>query len=133
METLRARAAVEKLPEWLSKNFDHELWKPLADKCRGCGTCSAVCSTSPCFELDERDRALGAPAQPAASLAPRTQTERFRQRVMHKFSVYPHRFDAILCTGCGRCSRACEAGMRIQDLLGKLVQLAAPVPVRVTT
>jgi len=43
---------------------------------------------------------------------------------MHKFSVYPSRFDEVLCTGCGRCARACGAGMNLREILGQLVQLA---------
>ena len=39
------------------------------------------------------------------------QTARFRQRIMHKFSIYPARFGEVLCTGCGRCVRVCAAGM----------------------
>ncbi len=49
------------------------------------------------------------------------QAERLRQRVMHKFSIYPARFDAVLCTGCGRCSRTCSAGMDLPEILGQLV------------
>jgi ferredoxin len=43
---------------------------------------------------------------------------------MHKFSVYPRRFDQILCTGCGRCARTCGAGMNLREILGELVRLA---------
>jgi len=45
---------------------------------------------------------------------------------MHKFSIYPRRFDAWLCTGCGRCARACPAGMDLPEILGTLVRLSAP-------
>ena len=36
---------------------------------------------------------------------------------MHKFSIYPARFGEILCTGCGRCSRACPGGMDLPEIL----------------
>ena len=58
-----------------------------------------------------------------------SQNERFRQRVLHKFSVYPKRFDEVLCTGCGRCARACPAGMDLPEILDQIAKLAgAAVP-----
>jgi ferredoxin len=133
------RAGVSLLPEWLARNFDHELWKALALRCHGCGACAAVCSTCHCFDIVDEHDSYGEGARRrnwdfcqsarftahASGHNPRkSQTERFRQRVMHKFSIYPRRFDAILCTGCGRCARACSSGMNLPEILGRLVQLA---------
>lgn len=124
-----AAAGVSRLPEWLARNFDHQVWRSLAPRCRGCGNCSAVCSTSPCFDVDDRDRDRRQQqvARPSFASA-RTETEQFRQRVMHKFSIHPRRFDEVLCTGCGRCSRECEGGMNLPAILGQLVQLASAEP-----
>ncbi len=133
-------AAVSHLADWLARNFDHPLWKSLALRCHGCGACAAVCSTCHCFDIVDEHDGYGNGARRrnwdfcqaakftmhASGHNPRPkQTERFRQRVMHKFSIYPRRFDAILCTGCGRCARACSAGMNLPRILGELVQLAA--------
>lgn len=133
------RSGVSLLPEWLARNFDHELWKALALRCHGCGACASVCSTCHCFDIVDEHDTHGAGVRRrhwdfcqtakftahASGHNPRkSQTERCRQRVMHKFSVYPRRFDAILCTGCGRCARACAAGMNLPEILGRLVQLA---------
>ncbi len=137
------RTPVALLPEWLARNFDHPLWKSLALRCHGCGACTAVCSTCHCFDIvDEHDCfASGArrrnwdfcqsakfTAHASGHNPRKSQTERFRQRVMHKFSIYPRRFDAILCTGCGRCARACGAGMNLPEILGGLVRLARAEP-----
>jgi ferredoxin len=137
------RSGVALLPGWLARNFDHELWKTLALRCHGCGACAAVCSTCHCFDIVDEHDSYGAGARRrnwdfcqsakftahASGHNPRkSQTERFRQRVMHKFSIYPRRFDAILCTGCGRCVRACGAGMNLPEILGRLVQLARAEP-----
>ncbi len=121
-------SGVKRLPEWLARNYDHDLWRTLARKCRGCGSCSAVCSTSPCFDVDDRDAGTRRRGAKAAGAPRPTQTEQFRQRVMHKFSIHPRRFDEVLCTGCGRCSRACEGGVDLPEVLGELVQLAGPEP-----
>ena len=137
--SLEGRSGVALLPEWLARNFDHELWKTLALRCHGCGACAAVCPTCHCFDIVDEHDSYDAGARRrnwdscqsakftahASGHNPRkSQTERFRQRVMHKFSIYPRRFDAILCTGCGRCARACAAGMNLPEILGRLVQLA---------
>jgi ferredoxin len=134
-------AGLAGLPEWLANNFDHPLWKSLALRCHGCGACAAVCPTCHCFDIvDEHDdyvkgtrRRIWDSCQTAkfslhaSGHNPRaTQNERFRQRMMHKFSIYPRRFDAILCTGCGRCARMCPAGMNLPEILGQIVQLAGP-------
>jgi ferredoxin len=140
---LERGTGVALLPDWLARNFDHELWKTLALRCHGCGACAAVCSTCHCFDIVDEHDSYGAGARRrnwdscqsakftahASGHNPRrSQTERFRQRVMHKFSIYPRRFDATLCTGCGRCTRACGAGMNLPEILGQLVQLARTEP-----
>ena len=127
------------MTDWLARNFDHPLWKTLALRCHGCGACAAVCSTCHCFDIvDEHDGcAEGArrrnwdscqsakfTAHASGHNPRKTQAERFRQRVMHKFSIYPRRFDALLCTGCGRCARACGAGTSLPEILGRFAALA---------
>jgi ferredoxin len=143
LRSTEQRSAVSRLPDWLARNFEHELWRSLALRCHGCGACAAVCPTCHCFDIvDEHDRCnQGArrrnwdfcqsskfTAHASGHNPRKSQAERFRQRVMHKFSTYPLRFDAILCTGCGRCARACGAGMSLPEILGHLVQLARAAP-----
>lgn len=133
-----------KLASWLADNFEHELWKSLAMRCHGCGACAAVCPTCHCFDIVDEpegvDRGVrrrnwdtcqtGKFTVHASGHNPRgSQNERFRQRVMHKFSIYPKRFDEVLCTGCGRCARACPAGMDLPEILDQIAKLAgAAVP-----
>ena len=131
------------LAEWLAKNFSHDCWKSLALACHGCGACAFVCPTCHCFDLaDDREHydqgvrrrnwdscQTGKFTIHASGHNPRaTQEERFRQRVMHKFSIYPQRFDSLLCTGCGRCARVCPAGMNLPEILGQLINLAEAEP-----
>lgn len=99
------------LPDWIARNPDHGLWDSLASRCLHCSACLEVCSTaSACDEETCRaERRTGAG---------------FCTRVVTRFCEHPSRFDAVLCTGCGRCSRVCQAGMSLPETLAHLVELA---------
>lgn len=131
------------MPEWLATHFNDSFWNSIALRCHGCGACASICPTCHCFDIvDEHESykegvrrrnwdscQTGKFTLHASNYNPRkTQMERFRQRVMHKFSVYPRRFGALLCTGCGRCARACPAGMNLPEVLGQLIQLEGAQP-----
>jgi sulfhydrogenase subunit beta (sulfur reductase) len=42
---------------------------------------------------------------------------RTRNRINHKYSYYPGRFDVIACVGCGRCINLCPVNIDILDIL----------------
>ncbi len=132
-------AGLSRLSEWLGDSYDHPLWQSLALRCHGCGACAAVCPTCHCFDIvdehDAHDRGARRRnwdtcqsskfTRHASGHNPRaTQTERLRQRWMHKFHIYPRRFGVVSCTGCGRCVRACAAGTSVVEILGRMAALA---------
>jgi ferredoxin len=49
-----------------------------------------------------------------------TQWQRQRQRVYHKFHIYPQKFGAILCTGCGNCTRNCPVQLGLLPVLNEI-------------
>ncbi len=125
--------------DWLGSNFDHPLWAGLGLRCHGCGACASVCPTCHCFDIvDEPDGLLAGTRRRnwdtcqsskftvhASGHNPRAdQNPRFRQRVLHKFSIYPQRFDELLCTGCGRCAAVCPAGQNLAEILGEVARAA---------
>lgn len=131
------------MADWLANNFGHEYWETVALRCHGCGACASLCPTCHCFDIvDERDGVEGGVRRRnwdscqtgkftvhTSGHNPRTtQTERIRQRVMHKFSIYPLRFGEVLCTGCGRCARICPAGMNLPEIVGQLMDHAGFEP-----
>jgi ferredoxin len=125
----------EKIRHWLSKHFEDPLWKRVALRCHGCGACAFVCPACHCFDIVDEPEGIDRGSrrrnwdacQPAlftlhgSGHNPRKdQAARFRQRIMHKFNIYPSRFGEILCTGCGRCIRVCAAGIDLVSILAEI-------------
>lgn len=112
------------------EHFDDPFWREHALACVGCGVCAYTCPTCHCFDIVDEGNSRGgyrarnwdscqysAFTQHASGHNPRpSQAERQRQRVYHKFHIYPEKFHEVLCTGCGNCSRNCPAGLGILSL-----------------
>jgi sulfhydrogenase subunit beta (sulfur reductase) len=137
--TVAPRFAAGELTAKLPALFDRtELWREESLRCLGCGSCAYVCPTCTCFDLqDERNRydavrlrtwdacGFGHFTLHASGHNPRSkQSERWRQRVMHKFAYQPSRLQVLGCVGCGRCSRSCPVDMNLGEHLERLA--AAP-------
>jgi ferredoxin len=119
------------------------MWKTVALRCLGCGACTSVCPTCHCFDLvDEPDGTTSGTRRRnwdtcqaslftlhASGHNPRSdQTARCRQRVMHKFAIYPKKFGQVLCTGCGRCIAACPAGVDLTEILNTIARRMSGIP-----
>jgi ferredoxin len=116
---------------YLEANFESPLWKELTLTCLGCGACAYTCPTCHCFDIvDEGNAAGGARVKNwdscqfpfftlhASGHNPRAaQPQRQRQRLFHKFLIYPQKFNAVLCTGCGNCERNCPVGLGVLKVL----------------
>jgi ferredoxin len=143
-----ARASIEsnlsidtaRIQSWIDEHFDDELWPTLGTRCNGCGACASVCPTCHCFDIADEPAGVGVGVRRrswdscqssiftmhASGHNPRgDQNARYRQRINHKFYIYPSKFDDVLCTGCGRCIRACPAGQDLVEILQTIDGLAA--------
>jgi sulfhydrogenase subunit beta (sulfur reductase) len=117
------------LEQKLAKAFGHELWDEASLRCLGCGACTFVCPVCSCFDIqDEGTHSKGQRLRCWDSCGfslftlhtsghnPRhSQNERWRQRMLHKFSYMPERLQVLGCVGCGRCSRACSVDMNLLE------------------
>ena len=114
--------------------FDRPEWKQLSESCLGCGTCTFVCPTCQCYDVQEFDTGktvrrfrcwdscMYSDFTKMSAGQPRpTQLERFRQRFMHKLVYFPDNNDGVFgCVGCGRCLQKCPIHMNIVKVIKTL-------------
>ncbi len=104
-------------------------WEEVAFSCINCGTCTYVCPTCWCFDIQDenhgnsgcRMRNWDSCMFPLFTLHgsghnPRdTKIHRVRQRFMHKLKYYVDKYEnGIQCVGCGRCVRLCPVNIDIR-------------------
>ena len=111
--------------------FNRPEWKSLSESCLGCGTCTFVCPTCQCYDVQEFntgktvrrfrcwDSCMYSDFTKMSAGQPRpTQLERFRQRFMHKLVYFPDNNDGQFgCVGCGRCLQKCPIHMNIVKVI----------------
>lgn len=107
----------------LSKNYESEVWKSQSEKCMACGTCTLVCPTCFCYDVNDavnldlesgtRVRTWdGCLLRDFTKVAPdeifREKIEdRYRHRFNRKGQYLPDMLGFTACVGCGRCSTQC--------------------------
>ena len=140
-----SKKAMEELPlanlkldgwgsEDLLEKFGAAFWGKLSQACVGCGTCTYICPTCQCYDIQDFD--TGHEVQRfrcwdscmfsdftlmAHGNSRKSQLERFRQRFMHKLVYYPANNEGIFsCVGCGRCLSKCPISMNIVKVIKAL-------------
>ncbi|MFA6033281.1 MAG: 4Fe-4S dicluster domain-containing protein [Myxococcota bacterium] len=130
--------AWQQVPGMFAKAFNHPTWEKNAKKCFSCGSCTMVCPTCYCFDVNDnlalslkegtRDRNWD-----SCQVVPFTEVaggEVFRHhakaRVLHrvyrKFKYITDQYGKPFCVGCGRCTRACTAGISITEMVNDVAR-----------
>ena len=118
----------------LLEYFNADVWTELSESCLGCGTCTFVCPTCQCYDVQDFDNGREVRrfrcwdscmysdfTMMAHGTNRPTQKERFRQRFMHKLVYYPSNNGGVFgCVGCGRCLQKCPIHMNIVKVAKKL-------------
>jgi ferredoxin len=119
----------------LALHGNEEMWEDISFACINCGTCTFVCPTCWCFDIQDevhgkkgvRMRNWDSCMFPIFTVHttghnPRgTKLQRVRQRFMHKLKYFVDKYETgIMCVGCGRCVQQCPVNIdirRVCDLM----------------
>jgi formate hydrogenlyase subunit 6/NADH:ubiquinone oxidoreductase subunit I len=118
--------------------FDSPIWLEQSLACLSCGACAYVCPTCSCFDIQDEGTNLGGArvrcwdtcaiglfTLHASGHNPRhVQSERWRQRMKHKFEYTKETLGMLSCVGCGRCARICPAQMNIVEHILSIGEMA---------
>jgi sulfhydrogenase subunit beta (sulfur reductase) len=126
------------IPELFERSFRSRVWKDIEDRCLACGNCTNVCPTCYCFDIRdniELDLKRGTRSrvwyscqlEPFAKVAGganfrKERSARQRHRYYRKFKYSVDKFSRFFCTGCGRCTRTCMAGISLKETLSELIK-----------
>jgi len=106
-------------------------WDDVAFSCINCGTCTYVCPTCWCFDIQDEVKQKQATrfrnwdtcmsplfTRHATGHNPRgTKVQRVRQRFMHKLKYFLDKYDqGVMCVGCGRCVKSCPVNIDIRNV-----------------
>lgn len=124
------------LPLLLDAKFNSPIWDEFGERCLSCGACSMVCPTCYCFDVVDKlapDQKTGVRVRTwdscqfteFAAVAHgqnfrESRASRVKYRYYHKQWGYLSKFERVLCVGCGRCARACLAGISPREVVTAL-------------
>lgn len=130
----------KELKSIFDKSFEAKTWDDLNKRCIACGNCTNVCPTCYCFDvIDDINLDLNTGAryrkwdscqnEEFAKVAGgenfrKTRGQRQRHRYMRKFKYPVDKYNRYFCTGCGRCTRTCMAGISLKETINSLVEEA---------
>ncbi len=138
----RVAAQIKRGPiqrEWgrlLEEGFEHPAWESASEHCLSCSACAYVCPSCTCFDMHHQGnvwRGSQCRSWDACTYArftlhasghnPRaSKSDRYRQRVLHKFAFMEEGGMAFRCVGCGRCITLCPAGVDIYEVVSTVVR-----------
>ena len=127
---------ITNLADLLTLEYKSEVWEEYSRSCLYCGSCVMVCPTCQCFDVYDttdltegisyrirrwdacmrRDYALVAGGHNFREDRP----SRFRFRYLHKEIGFAEMHGRPTCTGCGRCSETCPAGIDMVEVVRRI-------------
>ena len=131
-EKITSSVPTEHLKEkGVNELFDAPFWDDVAFSCINCGTCTYLCPTCWCFDI--QDEVLGKEGDRlrnwdscmfplftyhGSGHNPRDKEfQRVRQRFMHKLKYYVDKYNnGVACVGCGRCVQHCPVNIDIREV-----------------
>jgi len=129
----RIKLELGELPEILEMEYHSKVWEEMGDRCLSCGSCSAVCPTCYCFDINDelelapatgnrirswdsclfKTHALVAGGENFRS----SRASRIKFRYYHKQRGFVAEYGRPSCVGCGRCVTTCPAKIDIVTVI----------------
>ncbi|MBN1564808.1 MAG: 4Fe-4S dicluster domain-containing protein [Anaerolineae bacterium] len=141
---MRLKVTRDQTPSLLTLGYKAKLWEELGEKCLACGSCTNVCPTCFCFDVQdemdinmtdgERSRVWDSCQLREFALVAGghnfrdTKASRVRHRVMRKGKYIKQVHGITGCVGCGRCERACLVNITIPGTINNLHDEMHPEP-----
>jgi sulfhydrogenase subunit beta (sulfur reductase) len=133
----KLRQSISGIKDVFHGAYTHPVWNETARACLSCGTCSVVCPTCYCFDVDDQTD-LGAStgarmrrwdscqfpgfaAVAGGESFREKRGDRVRHRMSRKFAYITDDKGMPFCVGCGRCVRQCTAKINIVDVMNALL------------
>ena len=142
----KALFPIESLPNLLQDSYDDDIWQELGDACLGCGSCTLLCPSCYCFNVQDKlelnlqdgqrirtwdSCQLDHFAKIAGGNNFRSsQADRQRHRFYRKYKYLWEKHQRTACVGCGRCARECLAQI---EPVAALNQLFTETPQPITS
>ena len=124
---------IQEIPMLMDAFHGDPFWEEMGSKCLSCTACAQVCPTCYCFNIvdslnedgegGKRERLPDCCTNPEFAQVTGgfnfrdTNVSRVRHRMYHKLNGFYSKHDRHLCVGCGRCARACKAGISPIEVL----------------
>jgi len=131
-KNITSRVKIDKLKgQTILDLHEAPFWDDVAFACINCGTCTYICPTCWCFDIQDETKQKQATrfrnwdtcmsplfTRHATGHNPRgTKVQRVRQRFMHKLKYFLDKYDqGIMCVGCGRCVKSCPVNIDIREV-----------------
>jgi len=131
------KAPLSKIYEAFDGSFKSPVWEDVGRRCVGCGNCTASCPTCYCYDVvDDMELDLtngtryriwnSCQMDDFAKVAGgedfrKGRDSRQRHRYYRKFKYPVDKFNRYFCTGCGRCTRACVADIKLPETVNSII------------
>jgi sulfhydrogenase subunit beta (sulfur reductase) len=132
-DSYKVHLDLEDLPEILEMEYHSKVWDDMGERCLSCGSCSMVCPTCYCFDVNDevelgsrkgerirswdscllKTHALVAGGENFRS----KRSSRVKFRYYHKQRGFVAEYGRPSCVGCGRCVEVCPAEINIISVI----------------
>jgi ferredoxin len=125
----------------LARNYEHDRWTDVADRCLTCGNCTLVCPTCFCTTVEDVSDLRGEEAErvrkwdscftmdftyTGAGSVRSSARSRYRQWMTHKLGTWIDQFGTSGCVGCGRCVTWCPVAIDITEEVHAIRESESP-------